>query len=318
MREYPRAASVILTYDEIDMTRACVRSVMRAAYAKDKHTTYLVDNGSRRVSAQSIAAEFSGLRFLNTGRNLGFAAGNNLGIRQALLDGAKYIFILNNDTEVREDYLISTVDAMESDRSIGICGSMMLDFTERGRIQEAGFRFDAGREYPVAIASGERDDGRWDSVVQVDSVTGAAMCLRGDVLPHIGLFDPSFFAYWEDTDLCFRFRAVGHGVVCNGQSKVYHLGNLTLGAASRVWLYCATRNYLWFAKRHGFGLEALRLKLRRMPWTMGWLFLKAKRGRIVGAYIRGLLDGWRQPPLPKERLLAESMNPAYVPWCPYV
>ncbi len=248
---------------------------------------------------------------------MGFAAGNNTGIRQAIEDGSAYVFVLNNDTQVHKDYLISTVEAMESDPVIGLCGSMMLEYSKRTRIQEAGFCYDVTREYPIPIGQGERDEGQYDSVEPVNSVTGGAMCIRAEVLRRTGLFDPSFFIYWEDTDLCLRTQHMGYRVTCNGRSKVYHWGNFTWGRVSRLWLYCATRNYLWFAKRHGFGVEGLKLKLRRMPWTLGWLFLKAKSGRIAGAYFRGLLDGWRQPPLPNERLLVESMNQAYVPRCPY-
>lgn len=313
----PPVATVILTYDDVVMTRACLQSVVESSYPTDRHAIYLVDNHSRRVPVGDLSREFPDVRYVRTVRNLGVSAGMNAGIRPALSEGPRYVFVLNNDTRVDPRYLLASVEVMESDPSIGVCGSMLLDYHAPRKIQEVGFSFVPERESAVPIGRDEMDAGQHDRVRYVDTVCGAAACYRAATLLAVGLFDPWFFCYWEDTDLCFRIRESGQHVAANGLSKVHHVGNFSLGDVSSLRLYCNTRNYLWFAKRHGFGAAALKLKLRRMPRTLGWLFLKAKRGRIAGAYFRGLLHGWRQAPLTHERLLAESFNPSVIPQCPY-
>jgi GT2 family glycosyltransferase len=317
MAASPHVATVILTYEDVKLTRECLRSVSQNAYPESEHRIYLVDNGSRRVPVDSLISEFPRITYIRNGHNLGFAAGMNTGICEALKDNPVYVFVLNNDTQVDAKYLVASVERLEADPTIGACGSMMLDYHDRTKIQEVGFILDIRRELPIPLGRGELDEGQHDCVTKVDSVCGGAMCLRASTLKRVGLFDPSFFCYWEDTDLCVRIRQSGHQVVCDGRSKIYHLGNFTACLASRLWLYCGTRNYLWFAKRHGFGAAALRLKIKRMPRTLGWLLLKARRGRSAGAYFRGLLHGWRQSPLSDEKLVADSFSHSYTPGCPY-
>ena len=317
MLSLPPVATVVLTYNDVVMTRGCLQSVLQSDYPRDRHAVYLVDNHSYQIPVRDLVRDFPDVRYVRTPCNLGYSGGMNAGIRRALNDGPRYVFVLNNDTRVDPRYLLTSVGAMEADRTIGVCGSMLLDYHFPQKIQEIGFSFKTQREFPIPIGRDELDAGQHDHVKYVDTVCGAAICLRATTLLGAGLFDPSFFCYWEDTDLCFRIRRTGQRVAANGKSKVYHLGSFSLGGVSSLWLYCATRNYLWFAKRHGFGVTALKLKLRRMPWTLGWLFLKARRGRIAGAYFRGLLHGWYRPPLTDARLIEESLTPSSIPQCPY-
>jgi GT2 family glycosyltransferase len=317
MTTYPHAATVVLTYEDVAMTRDCLRSVLEADYASDRHTVYLVDNHSRRVSVEGVAAEFPTAVYIRNDANLGFAAGMNVGIRRALQSGASYIYVLNNDTQVHQNYLTSVVEAMETDPTVGVCGSMILDYHDHSAIQEIGYRLEIDREFPIPRARGERDAGQHDCLTEVDTLCGGALCLRASLLPRVGLFDPSFFCYWEDTDLCLRIRQGEQRVMCQGKSKVYHWGNFTAGSTSRLFLYCSTRNYLWLAKRHGFGPAALKLKLRRLPRTMGWLLLKARRGFYANAYFRGLVHGHFGSPLNRQALIRETSSPQHIPCCPY-
>ena len=318
MSECPYVATLVLTYNDVELTRNCLRSVLQVDYPENQHRVYLIDNDSHQVKTEILAEEFPQVCYIRTLRNLGYAGGVNAGTRRALNDGASYIYVLNNDTVADRSYLASSVDVLERDESIGVCGSLMVSFENRRMIQEAGYRITPDQALPVPIGRGEPDQGQFDSVREVDSVSGGGVCLRASTLLSIGLFDPSFFCYWEDTDLCFRVRAYGQRVVSTGKSKIYHLGSMTAGIASPLYMYYFTRNSFWFSKRHGHKRSFLATQMTRFPRVIMWLLFRVRQRRSVLPYIQGFIDGWRIPPISSEALLQFSFGQEYVPIGPYI
>jgi GT2 family glycosyltransferase len=163
----------------------------------------VVDNGSTDDSVSRISAAYPGVQLLQSGSNLGFAAGTNLGIRSALESGADYVWVLNNDTQPRPSSLRALVLRAESDPRLGAVGSVLPYLDNESCIQAWG----GGRvniwTARVHHAQAPRDE-RW-----FQFLTAASVLLRREALETCGLFDEGFFLYWEDVDLSYRLRRRG-------------------------------------------------------------------------------------------------------------
>lgn len=318
MSEYPSVATLVLTYNDVELTRDCLRSVLQADYPTGQHRVYLIDNYSQEVNTEILINEFPQVCYIRTLRNLGYAGGVNAGIRHAIHDGASYVYVLNNDAVAEKGYLSSAIDVLERDKTIGVCGSLMMSYENRSMIQDAGYRIAPNQALPIPIGRGELDQGQFDTVQEVDSVSGGGVCLRVSTLLSIGLFDPSFFCYWEDTDLCFRVRAYGQRVVSTGKSKIFHLGSMTAGIGSPLYMYYFTRNSFWVAKRHGLRRSFPVAKVIQVPRVIMWLLFRVRQHRSVLPYLRGLVDGLRIPPISSKELLQFSFSREYMPVGPYI
>jgi GT2 family glycosyltransferase len=244
-----------------------------------------VDNGSTDGSDLLVAERFPKVELLRTGANLGFAAGNNVGIRRALGRGAAWVLLLNNDA-VAEPGLADALDRAAVARpDAGLLACTIL--SEDGRsVQYAGARFDARRGYSGRVATvvpaAVRDVGRAD---------GAALAVSRAAVERVGLLDESLFMYVEDVDWSLRVREAGLAVVLVPDARVRHRGSgSTGGRTSTANLYYDTRNTIVVAERHA--------PLPRGPHGL-------RRGVIVGAHLaqaathprplaaaRAVLRGW--------------------------
>ena len=184
----------------------------------------MVDNHSSDDSVAQILQAHPTLTVLQTGANLGFGGGCNVGIRHALIQGADYVWLLNNDTLVEADTLSAMARTMAQSSAIGAVGSVIYDMDEPTRVQVWGggqVQRWLGRARPLR-APGEPA-----------FISGASMLLRADALRQVGLFDEQrFFMYWEDTDLGFRLRARGWTLAVAPQSRVWHRLSASLGQGS--------------------------------------------------------------------------------------
>jgi len=161
------------------------------------------------------------LILIQTGENLGFAGGNNIGIRYALKKGdCDYVWLLNNDTVVGKDALVEIVKVAESNESIGLCGSKLLKMYNLKIIDSAGYVFKWGRT--IDRGEGEIDKGQYDDKTNVIGAMAATCLYRVKMLRNIGLFDESFFMQYEDADLSWRANLRGWEAKLVPQSVVCH------------------------------------------------------------------------------------------------
>jgi len=190
-------------------------------------------HGNNNLLPQNKSGNNPQVTLLRAGRNLGFAGGNNLGIRKAQGD---IIVLLNDDTEVAPDWLSVARRSIESLPDWGILGAKLL-YPDKTTIQHAG-----GTIQPNAltqhIGNGEIDIGQYDTIKQCDYVTGAAFFIRREVVDTIGLLDEGYFPiYFEEVDYCFRARAAGYEVYYVPGIKVLHYESRTTKKLSRGFLY---------------------------------------------------------------------------------
>jgi GT2 family glycosyltransferase len=250
--------------------------------------TIVVDNGSVDGSDVAIARRFPGVELLRTGENLGFAGGNNVGIRRALERGADWVLLLNNDAVAGEGLVPALEAAAAARPDAGLLACKL--YVEGDTLQYAGASFNALLGYSGRVEGhGARDDGRWDALRDVGRADGAAMAASRAAIEAVGLLDERLFAYVEDVDWSLRMRAAGFAVVFVPDAKVWHRGSAsTGGAASTANLYYATRNTLVVAERARPLPPGLR-GLRRVVVVGSHLVRAGRRRAALGA----VLAGWR-------------------------
>lgn len=219
-----KVCTIILNWNGWRDTAACVSSLRQLRH-QNQHTI-VVDNGSTDRSVSHLRAEFPGLSIIETGSNLGFAAGCNVGIRRALEMGADFVWLLNNDTIVDPEALQCLVSKAQRDRRIAAVGSAIYFMEEPHRLQAWGggrvnFWLGRSRHFLAPV----RDD-------TVDYITGASMLVSRAALESVGLLDEQFFMYWEDADFCFRLRKAKWKLAVAGDSKIWHKESASVGKKS--------------------------------------------------------------------------------------
>lgn len=196
--------------------------------------------------AESPSRSDAPLVLLPTGGNLGFAGGNNVGIRYALQQGdASYVWLLNNDTVIHPRALRSMVEEAERDPRVGMVGSKLMDFQEPDEIQTiGGGTVRPWRGLTDHIGAGEKDQGQWDERFDPDYITGASLLVSTAAIERIGEMEESYFLYSEEVDWCLRARRGGFALRYSPGSVVWHKGGRSVGYGSSLHDYHTVRSML--------------------------------------------------------------------------
>lgn len=252
MKGKPRVEIVVLNWNGCEDTRACLASLEQVDYPAF-HVT-VVDNGSTDGSPALLRARFPEVTVLETGENLGFAGGNNVGLRCALDRGAGYALLLNNDTEVAPDFLRRMVEVAEADPRVGMVGPTIYYYDHPEVIWSAGGAIDWrwGRTWMVGLD--EPDRGQFGTEPRaVDFVTGCAMLVRREVMERVGLLDERFFLYYEEVEWCVRARRAGFAVLHVPTARIWHKIPADGRSDSPRVHYYMSRNRLLFLRLIGAG-----------------------------------------------------------------
>jgi GT2 family glycosyltransferase len=246
-----RTAIIILNWNSGQDAGECLSSLR--AVDRPEHKIYLVDNHSTDGSLALLSAAFPEAKVIGIKENLGFAAGNNVGIRAALLDGFDQVLLLNNDTAVKPDCLAQLARAADIDARIGIVGPKIYFFNSQ-KLWFAGGRLDRHTGFTYHEGEGEIDRGQYDREKEVDFVSGCAMLIKREVVEKIGTLDPDYYHSHEDADFCLKAIKAGFKVYYEPRSVIYHkLARSSGGRKSPFYLYYRTRNHLIFNKKQKLG-----------------------------------------------------------------
>jgi GT2 family glycosyltransferase len=191
---------------------------------------------------RKFAERDSRIKLIRNKKNLGFAAGNNVGISCAKGD---YIVFLNNDTEVDPSWLKELIRIANTDETVGALQSKILLLKDRTTLDACGsYLTPYGFLYHQGIL--EKDIGQYDQESEIFAAKGAAMLVRRSLLNEIGLFDPEYFCYYEELDLCWRIWLRGYKIIFIPKSIVYHaLGGTTRRINSDLmFFYHGHKNYI--------------------------------------------------------------------------
>jgi GT2 family glycosyltransferase len=275
----PAFVAVVLNWNGGDDTLEALASL-------EGIPTICVDNGSSDGSDALVEARFPAVEVLRTGANLGFAGGNNVGIRRALERGADWVLLLNNDAAAEPGLVEALQRAAAARPDAGLLACKLVSWDGRD-VQYAGAAFDARVGYSGRIATGDggglRDVGRAD---------GAALAVSRVAAERAGLLDERLFMYVEDVDWSLRVRRAGFAVVFVPDARVRHKGSGSSGGgASTTNLYYDTRNTIVVAERYARlprGARALRRGV-----VVGAHLVQAVRHPQRFAAVGAVLAGWR-------------------------
>jgi len=253
---------IIVNWNGRDDTLACLASLDQLDYPACE--IVIIDNGSTDNSVADIRVAYSDVTLIETGENLGYVGGNNIGLEYTQTKGADYALLLNNDTVVAPDFLKLLVEAAEADSTVGIVGPTIYYFDQPDVIWSAGGAIDWRQGSTRMIGLGEVEQGQFgQSPRAVDFVTGCALLIKMPVVEQIGMLDPRFFAYYEETEWCIRAIRAGFKILHVPSAKIWHKISPVAREASPQVHYYMVRNRLLFLKLTQAGIN---------PWLNTLLF----------------------------------------------
>jgi hypothetical protein len=214
MKQFPKVNIVVLNYNGKDCLRQCLTSLFCLDYPNLE--VVVVDNASDDGSLEAARLDFSRVTYIKNEQNLGFSAGNNVGIKYSLEKMADFVLLLNNDTEVEKAFLTKLVNRALSNSNIGIF-SPLIFFRETEQAWFSGGRIDWLRMKSLHNKESLKQD-----FSDTDFISGCAMLVRKEVFAKIGLLDEDFFLYWEDADFSVRAKRAGFGLLVVADSVIRH------------------------------------------------------------------------------------------------
>ncbi len=233
----PLISVIILNWNGKKYLKDCFSSLQNQTYPNLE--IILVDNGSFDGSVDFVNKLFPKVKTIKNEKNLGFAQGNNIGIKACK---GEYVFILNNDTKVNRVCLEKMIEAAVKNPKIGMLAPKIVSFENPQLIDSLGLNI-----YFDGLARGRHrgklDNNQYGKDILMPSAA-AALYQKG-MLNEIGLFDESFFAYCEDTDLGLRARLAGFSSVLVPEAVVWHHYSATFGKYSELKAFLTERNHFW-------------------------------------------------------------------------
>ncbi len=288
-----RVAIILVNWNGKDDTLPCLASLQKLTTYNLQPTTIVIDNGSTDDSVAVIRKKFPEVEVLETGENLGFTGGNNVGILRALEKGVDFVWLLNNDTITDKNALLALIDGFK-EPTAGIAGSKIYfapgreyhreryKEKDRGRVLwYAGGLIDWNNMYASHRGVDEVDRGQYDMTQETPFITGCSMMVRKEVFDRIGLLDEKFFAYLEDLDFCLRARQAGYKLLYVPKSVVWHVNAGSSGVGSDTHQYYMMRNRLLVGMRYA----PVRTKLALVREAIRVVFIgpSAHRKAVVDA-----------------------------------
>jgi len=285
-KKLPRVSIIILTTNALAMTKEQLIDIAKLEVNGLDCECMVVDNGSGDGTEEALCdykLPNMDFKFIQSGANLGFAGGNNVGIKDAVKRGFDYIILMNNDLILPKDIVTKLVDYMEENPDVGASSPKMYfakgyEFlkdkykeSELGKvIWYAGGKIDRKNAYSSHRGVDEVDHGQFDKVTDTDFANGATVIVRKEVFEKIGYLDASFFLYWEDADFSERARKSGYKVTYYSGTCMWHkVSASTGGSGSPTNDYFLTRNRVYFAMRY----LSLRTKFAVVRDTFRLLFV---------------------------------------------
>jgi len=252
----------------------------------------VIDNGSPDDSPGIIKEQYPQITYFETGKNLGFAGANNLGI---IKSKGKYILLLNNDTIVPQGFLEPLVAKMESDPMIGAVSPKIKLFFHPGMLQYTGITEInpyTGRSYSRALY--KMDEGQFEEDIITAYSHGAAMMISRKVLEKVGLMCTTYFLYYEELDLGYRIRKAGYKIWYVHNSEILHKESISTGKHSPQKTYYLNRSRMLYMRRNVSGFKGIVAVLFQVFFSIpknSLKFLFQRRFDLFVAYMKAI--GWQ-------------------------
>ncbi len=243
---------ITVNYNGLKDTCALIDTIPFDEYSLE---VIVVDNASKEDEASTISARYPQVKVIRSEKNLGFAGGNNLGIRAAQ---GKYLYFINNDTvlyreerEAGKDAFRSLIDRLESSDKIGMVCPKIRFAWDDAPIQFAGYTpLSSVTLRNRSIGFGEKDNGQYNTPHSTPYAHGAAMMVKREAIERAGLMPEDYFLYYEELDWSMMIRRAGYQIWYEPAATIYHKESQATGQNSPLRTYYITRNRLLFVKRN--------------------------------------------------------------------
>ncbi len=251
---------VVLSWNGREDTLRCLDSLAKVTDPPIR--VICVDNGSEDGSVEAVRERHPEVVLIENGANLGYAGGNNAGIRRALDHGAEWVVLVNNDAVVAPDAIAGFAAVAGRHPDAGALAGKLFLADRPERLWFAGQRFLTSLGYSGrGRGEGRRDGPRYERIVPTDRAAGALMAVSRRAIERAGLMDEELFAYVEDVDWSLRIREAGFTVLVAPDARAWHaVAGSSGGGASTANLYYGTRNTIAVCERH-----------RPLPAPLAWL-----------------------------------------------
>ncbi len=277
-------AVVVLHYGSLTDTLECLHSLSAQDYPHFK--IFLVDNGTgiqelpHTVGSQKI-------HLIRNPTNLGFAEGNNVGIRAALERGCDAVLLMNNDATAAPTFLSALAKAAQDHPDAGALGAKILFYDEPTLLWHAGGEVDPQTLRCFHRGCGESDlYEKWDTVSDIGYACGCALLVKKEAIEKAGLMDPRYFLLWEEIDWCWKIRNAGYRCIYVPEARVWHKVSQGFEGGNRgpSWQYYYFRNRLLFIEKH-------------LPWNRRVTFYFGRFSKELAQILLKVLH----PQTPKEQ-----------------
>lgn len=284
MAKEPKVTILILNWNDCQETIKCLESLQKVTY--HNYQIVVIDNGSIDDSVEKIKDKFPDVTLIENKKNLGFAGGNNVGIKYALKSGADYVLLLNNDTVVEPEFLEELIKVGEGDANVGVVQCKILRENDHTIIDSVGQIF-----FPVRgakdIESGSLDEGKFDKIKEIFGACAAAALFKNKIFKEVGMFEEDFFCIFEDVDLSWRIRLAGYRVLLVPKSVVYHKRGMS-GRSTPQSRYYANRNQLYLVIKYYPLVLILKFFLFHLYRLIRTIYYSVKTGHSLNILVKGI------------------------------
>lgn len=294
-------ATIVLNWNGKAHLQACLGDLVGQDYPS--HRVVVVDNGSEDGSQFWLRGAYPQIELIENFRNVGFAEGNNVGVRRVLADpDTRYITLVNNDTRIPPAWLSALVDALETHPDYWAAQTPLVFAKDPDVINSLGIAIEPSL-WAFDDGCMERDPGRF-AESEIFGVTAGAAVFRREAIEALlvdgNLFDPRFFAYYEDVDLAFRARLRGLRALMVPHPPVMHEGSATGGKAVGRKVFLLERNHWLYV-------------LKNIPAGVFWKRILPFLAKRVSRMAQ-----WVRPGSLRVLLASIAGNLAWIGWLPYL
>lgn len=272
---------ILVNFNNYNDTIKCLQSLQNINYKNFK--ILIVDNGSKNNSIEEISTYITdNVIVLKSKENHGFAGGNNIGIKYALENGADYILLLNNDTEVEVNFLSNMLKTAEENENIGLVGCKIKYYNNKKLLWYAGGEIDWFKFIGSNTGIKNYDNKMIDKKKEITFVTGCCMLIKREVVEKVGMLPDEYFMYFEDVDFCVRVKEAGYKIIYEPTAVIYHKVGLSGGGEESPFsIKWCTRNRIYFMNKY-------KHKVSKINFILSKLFFYTTRYiRIIQFYLKG-------------------------------